>query len=336
MATIPVKVAESDASRALAAEGLPRLSQGKVRDTWRLDQYAELLLVLATDRLSIFDFVLPVLVPRKGEVLTALTHFWLTKILSDFPHHLVASSEDPRLNMAHDIKRDVPSLPLERCLVIQRVEIPPFEMIFRHHLGGSVWRAYEERGVVAGHKLLSGLKRWQFLESPLFTPSTKEQEGHDVNITMEEYVQAMGDRGHRAIRMFMDAYERAYNYAKQRGILILDTKFEGLDVIADEVLTPDSSRFTTAEDLEAAIRDGRDPIFYDKELVRQWGRKVQTPWGIGINNLDPTNTEHLAFVAGLEVPDEVVAATTQRYLEIFFMLTGLKLHEYQEAEMGIA
>lgn len=336
MAVLPVSVAESETSRTLVRAGLTRIHQGKVRDTWGLDPGGALRLVVATDRISIFDLVLPVLVPRKGEVLTALTHFWLSGPLKDFPHHLVRSEENPKLNMVHDVREVIPDLPRERCLVVQTVEIPPFEMTFRHHIGGSVWRAYEDHGVVAGHKLPPGLKRWQFLESPLFTPSTKAQKGHDVNVTVEAYLEVMGERGMRAIRMFMHAYTTAYEYAKERGILILDTKFEGLDVIADEVLTPDSSRFTTVEDFAAAMEVGRDPVFFDKEPVREFGRSVDTPWGKGIQRLDPTDLQHLSFVASLTIPDAVVSATTARYLDIFQRVVGISLSEYQRTEMGIA
>jgi len=337
MATIPDGVAESETSRVLARAGLKRIHQGKIRDTWSLDSENVLRLVVATDRMSIFDFVLPVLVPQKGEVLTALTQFWLSGPLKEFTHHLVGAVKNPSVNMVHDLKALIPDLPLARCLVVRTVEIPPFEMIFRHHLGGSVWKAYRETGVVAGQRLPPGLQKWAFLPDPLFTPSTKAQEGHDVNITVDQYLEAMGERGSRAIRMFMDAYVRAYQYAKERGILILDTKFEGLDVIADEVLTPDSSRFTTVEDFETTIREGRDPVFYDKEPVREWGRTVRTPWGIGLNNdnLDPANPEHLQFVAEIQVPNEVVLAAMQRCLQIFSMLTGLRLEEYQQSNIGI-
>ncbi|HDH31739.1 MAG TPA: hypothetical protein ENH26_03125, partial [Candidatus Wolfebacteria bacterium] len=134
-----------------------------------------------------------------------------------------------------------------------------------------------------------------------------------------------------AVEMFETIYTAAYNYAKKRGILILDTKFEGDEVIADEVITPDSSRFTTIDDWEKAMTEGRDPIFYDKEPVRQWGKAIETPFGsTGIHKLDPENADHVKFVHELEVPAEIIEETTNRYLDIFQKITDSDLDDYQK------
>ncbi len=312
-------------SDQLSSLGWLQFNRGKVRDTyWRSDDLG-CLLVVATDRLSIFDFVLPTLVPQKGVILTALTHFWLTRVLTDVEHHLTDLLVDS-------------ALPRERCLLVRKVAMEPFEMIFRHHIGGSVWKEYQKQGTAGGHILPDGLTRWQKLNSPIFTPSTKEESGHDVNITAASYLEARGEEGRQNVEKLSGAYSRAYAYAERRGILILDTKFEIATpfTLADEVLTPDSSRFTVATDLVAATADGRDPIFYDKERVREWGRTVQTPFGtVGINNLDPENPDHLKFVHSIEVPSEVVAETAERYQQIFEMLVGMPLSEYQRTGMGI-
>ena len=299
------------------------INQGKVRDTYRLPYGDDsLLLLCATDRLSIFDFVLNALVPDKGEILTTLTEFWFTEILAEFPNHLMSSIAYPGKNYASDLKEIFSDIPLNRCLAVEEVEIPPYEMIFRHHLGGSVFKEYQETGKAGGQKLPGGLPRWSYLDQPLFTPSTKSKDGHDANISASDYYEAMGEKGRESVIMFKDAYTKAYTFAREKGILILDTKFEGLDIIADEVLTPDSSRFTTVEDWRKAMLEKREPIFYDKEVVRQWGKTVKTPFGTtGIHMLWPKNPEHVAFVHGLEVPAEIIEETSRRYLEIFYRLT---------------
>lgn len=324
MARIPSRVPQDPTTAGLLRRGLVLVNQGKVRDMVAFGDGRPTLDVVATNRISIFDFVLPVLVPQKGEVLTALTHFWLTNVLMDFPHHLLSP-----------VYYQSEGLASWNVLQIRRVSIDPWEMIFRGHIGGSVWDQYQKTGMVAGHKLPPGLQKWQRLSESIFTPSTKEAEGHDRNVTVEEYHAAMGARADQMVNLLGSAYEIAYNYAVERGILILDTKFEGgQGVIADEVLTPDSSRFTTVEDFDTAMREHRDPVFWDKELVRNWGRTVVTPRGTkGINTLDPLSEEDLAFVASLEVPPEIIKETAARYLAIFSMLTGMPLGEYQQTKM---
>ncbi len=317
--------------------GYERVHQGKVRDTYEHPALPDILCVVATDRLSIFDFVLPVYVEHKGEVLTALTHFWLTDVLKDVPNHLIKPPSLPE------------DFPLERCLFVRKQTMQPYELIFRCHIGGSVWKQYQADGTVAGQKLPGGLKKWQRLNEPLFTPSTKAEVGHDENITRREYVDTMGDAGFNTIDWCRQAYLDAYHYAKQRGILILDTKFEtdaNPFCLADEVLTPDSSRFTTTEDYEAAMIEGRDPIFFDKQPIREWGKTVET-WCedengrkiVGINNLDPANHLHRNFVCnGLHDIDklkEAVIEASTRYLQIFEMLVGVPLDEYQQTRMGV-
>lgn len=191
--------------------------------------------------------------------------------------------------------------------------------------------------MAGGHSLTPGLAKWSRLDRPLFTPSTKAESGHDKNISANEYFAAMGQDGYNCASMFEKAYSIAYEYAEARGILILDTKFEGLTMLADEVLTPDSSRFTTVEDWELAMKEGRDPIFYDKEPVREWGRTVQTPFVnrngksiIGLHKLDPEDPAHLEFAHSVAVPPEVVQQTTARYLDIFEKLAGESLEDYQQ------
>ncbi|MEN9327680.1 MAG: Phosphoribosylaminoimidazole-succinocarboxamide synthase [Candidatus Parcubacteria bacterium] len=347
MAQLPDSVRElqldgEPASEYLGRRGFKLIHQGKVRDTYVNVNHPDRLLVIATDRISIFDFVLPTLIRGKGEVLTALSHFWLTVILSQWPNHLIPSVLAPRFNAAYDLAEDFnfrgSEFPLTRSLVVKRQNMQPFELIFRRHLGGSVWNTYQNTGAIGGHTLPAGLARWARLDQPLFTPSTKEEVGHDLNITADQYLAAMGSEGQAAHHALLHAYNKAYDYAYERGILILDTKFEvgSPFVFADEVLTPDSSRFTTVEEYAKAIAGGHDPVFYDKEPVRIWGRSVETPFGVtGINNLNPANPDHVAFVHSLEVPSHIEYDTTKRYWKIFYMLTGEDIDDYHRRAMGL-
>ncbi|MFH1608969.1 MAG: phosphoribosylaminoimidazolesuccinocarboxamide synthase [Patescibacteria group bacterium] len=347
MAEVPFGLQEDDHSNYLQENDLKRIHQGKVRDTYRLDD--ENLLVVASDRISIFDFVLDALIPQKGEVLTALTHFWLTKVLN-VRHHLVQSKNQQRFNAVIDVADRLPELQIERCLVVKDFskDLYPFEMIFRHHIGGSVFKKYQETGIAGGHELTPNLPKWSKLEKPIFTPSTKEEVGHDVNVdefffftNMEQ--KGLLDESVNVVKMLTEAYSSAYAFAEEKGILIIDTKFEvaGMTIV-DEILTPDSSRFVFKTDWEQAMKDGRDPDFLDKEPVRDWGRKILTPFFdkkgekiIGINKLDPENPEHVDFVHSLEVPEEIIKDTTKRYSDLSKLITGRSLALYQFEELDV-
>jgi phosphoribosylaminoimidazole-succinocarboxamide synthase len=319
--------------------------QGKVRDTYDVGRiFPDTLLMLASNRISIFDFVLNALVPKKGEVLTALTHFWLTKILNAFPNHLVESKKYQGRNLAFEMKHDstgalaaLCDIPLERTLAIKRAQVMLWEMVYRHHIGGSVWKEYQKNGTVAGELLPPGLRKWAKLDAPAFTPTTKSPDGHDEPVTVKEFMERTGFEGISAAEILSNIYRIAYNYGDSRGILILDTKFEtDGHMVVDEALTPDSSRFVDKADWQEAINAGREPRFLDKEPVRIWGRGVMTPFRdatgyiMGINNLKTDDPKHLAFVHSLPVPEKVIAETTARYLEIFLRLTGMHLEEYQK------
>lgn len=322
----------------LGTRRFTRSHQGKVRDTYVSRGMVDGLTVVATDRVSALDVVLPQSIPRKGEVLTAMTFWWLGQAPEEFRHHLVPSIRDRRFNMAYDLGNTHPGFPVERTLVVEKREILPFELIYRAHLGGSVWKKYLERGIVAGRPLPKDLAKWSKLSKPLFTPSTKAQEGHDVNITQQKFFRETGREGRDFAAHLGRFFEWAYGVARERGIVILDTKFEGDgEIICDEVLTPDSSRFTSIESLEQAVAAGdRDPEFMDKEPVRVWLRlRLKELFG-SIDAFDPKNPEHVARVQGLEMPSEVVAETSERYLKIFERLTGKPLDQFQEEDMGVA
>ena len=189
-----------------------------------------------------------------------------------------------------------------------------------------MWADYETSGVVAGRRLPTGIRKWGFLWEPLFTPSTKAGAGeHDENITVERFLAETGEAGEQAVHLAKTAYQLAYQYARRKGVLILDTKFEGFGILVDEVLTPDSSRFTTEESyFQEAMAQGKDPIFYDKQLVRDVGAAIETPWGRGVRSLDPKQPEQLHWMEG-ELPkffsEELIAETSNRYQQIFTWLS---------------
>lgn len=349
MASVPTHLEKDALPEFLFNEGFQRMSQGKVRNTYTLNE--KYLLVVATDRVSIFDFVLGNPVPNKGEVLTALTHFWLTKILPEFRNHLISSAINHKFNAAYDMRASFyPDLSIERCLIVRNMknDLYPFEMIYRHHIGGSIFKSYQKTGIVSGVKIEANLPKWSKLRKPLFTPSTKEEIGHDINVNAQYFFDEMSKQGKNdeavtVFKMLSDAYAKAYSYAEEKGILILDTKFEVAGkMIVDEILTPDSSRFVLKDDWEKAMEEGRDPYFYDKQLVRDWGAKVPTNFFddkgekiVGINKLDPKNPDHVNFVHNLKIPYEIIKETTRRYLKIFELLTGKTLEEYQRNDMGV-
>ncbi len=339
MAHIPEKVRKQALVRSMLNQ---LISQGKVGDKYNFPLEAGKLMSVRSDRLSVFDFVLLLLAQYKGQVLTALTDFWAHEILEPMgiKHHLVKSKRYPGRNLARDAGDFFSDLDLSRTLVIQGAEVLEFELIFRHHPGGSVWKQYLKDGTIAGIKLPEGLKKWQKLDTPIFTPSTKATKGHDVNITVDEFYAATGKEGRKIVDMLMEVYMAVYGYCEQRQILILDTKCEGNkdgDMILDEWFTPDSSRFVKKAEFLEAFTAGKEPGFMDKQPVRDYCATITTPFKdsegkqiIGINNLKPDNLEHLEFVSNLELPQRVADETSQRYLEIFQLITGMPLSEYQE------
>jgi phosphoribosylaminoimidazole-succinocarboxamide synthase len=276
-------------------EAAVHVGSGKVRELYKLD--AERLLLVATDRISTFDVVLPTEIPDKGRVLTGLSAFWFARTRDLVPNHLLAVRPDGRSTEC----RQLAMLPLE-CVV-------------RGYLAGSGWKDYRETGVVCGHVLPEGLRESERLVEPIFTPATKAQEGHDQNIDRERAAALVGDDRLREVEQTALAlYCFASEHAAARGILIADTKFEfGLDgdgrlVLADEAFTPDSSRFWPAADYEP----GRAQPSYDKQFVRDYCEAA------GWDKTDP----------GPELPVNVVAGTRARYLEAFERLTETAFEDY--------
>jgi len=306
--------------------GLSLLSQGKVRDTYGLPDYPDNLLPVASDRISIFDHVLAALVEGKGAILTAMNVFWRAEVLKGFEHDLVAFGTGIDKFLPEAL-RGRPELQA-RALVIRKLEMDPVERIVRGVLTGSSVEPYMETGMVCGHRLPPGLHDGSKLPFSIFTPTTKEEEGHDVHITADSVAEKYGVMPER---ISLQAYTQAAEFAAGRGILLADTKFEGVgSVIADEVLTPDSSRYWSIAAWIEAQKKGKLPQAYDKEFVRTWGKEI------GINKRDPKKPEDVAWVHDQIVPQDVLAQTTRLYRYIFWRLTGMMLEWFQKEKMDIA
>ena len=271
------------------------VASGKVRELFELD--SERLLLVASDRISTFDVVLPTEIPDKGRVLTGLSGFWFARTPEIVPNHLLALREDGRSTEA------------------RRLSMLPIECVVRGYLAGSGWKDYRSSGVVCGHRLREGLRESDRLPEPIFTPATKAQTGHDENISREQAAELVGaDLLADVERISIELYRFASEHAAERGILIADTKFElGLDAhgvltLGDEALTPDSSRFWPADEYEA----GRAQPSFDKQFVRDYCETL------GWDKAPP----------GPELPDDIVAGTRARYVEAFERLTGIAFADY--------
>ena len=276
-----------------------RLYQGKVRDTYDLGE--GLLLMVATDRISAFDVVLPTGIPEKGAVLCQISEFWFNKTAHIIPNHFVSLATDRSdLDLSHEIAR--------RAMVVKRAERIDVECIVRGFITGSAWSEYRRSGTVAGQPMPEGLRDGDMFPEPLFTPSTKAEEGHDENITVAQMEDLVGNElTDRLAQASIDVYATARDYAKEKGIIIADTKFEfgiidGEISLIDEVLTPDSSRFWDMD----GYAPGKSQPSYDKQFVRDW--------------LDDAGWDHEPPAP--ELPGDVVASTAERYLEAYRMLTG--------------
>ena len=271
------------------------VGSGKVRELFELDD--ERLLLVATDRISTFDVVLPTEIPDKGRVLTGLSGFWFARTRDIVPNHLLALRADGRSTEA------------------RKLSMLPIECVVRGYLAGSGWKDYGETGEVCGHRLPEGLRESDRLPEPIFTPATKAQEGHDENIDRERAAELVGaDLFAQVERISLDLYRFAADYALERGIVIADTKFElgvgpdGVLTLGDEALTPDSSRFWPADEYEP----GRGQPSFDKQYVRDYCESL------GWDKSPP----------GPELPGEVVAGTRARYVEAFEQLTGIRFDDY--------
>ncbi|TAK05620.1 phosphoribosylaminoimidazolesuccinocarboxamide synthase [Patescibacteria group bacterium] len=312
--------------------GLELVRRGKVRDTYTLPDPSKLL-VVASDRISIFDFVLNALVPQKGAVLTAMNRFWRTEVMREqFAHDLVASGSAIDAHLPEALQGN--QMLQMRATVVRKLLMLPVEAIARGCLTGSGLAAYKKTGEVCGHKPPEGLQDGDRLESPLFTPTTKAEVGHDEHISAESVREQHGDV---VENLTLRLFEKARAFAQDRGIVLADTKFEyGFDddgqlTVGDEVLTPDSSRFWDGRQWAAAQAKARreSPTSYDKQFVRIWGKTR------GIDKKKPESDYDVGWVHGQIVPPEVLVQTARLYRYIFWRLTGRKLEAYQKEAMGI-
>jgi phosphoribosylaminoimidazole-succinocarboxamide synthase len=338
-ANLPVSVASDPLHTVLEKAGFARLHQGKVRDTYAVPGHTDRLLLVASNRLSIFDFVLPGLVPDKGAVLTALTVFWLTEVLADTPHHMLAFGRDLAAQLPAELAQNTDFL--SRAMLVKKLNMAPVECVVRGYLTGSGWSAYKREQAVCGHALAEGLHDGSKLPAPIFTPTTKADIGHDEAI---DYKLVRSEHGMWLEELTLKVYQTLADYAATRGIILADTKFEFGEggILGDEVATPDSSRFWDKAEWQAAVAERRSPSGYDKQPVREWGKTVVTPFTAdgkavtGIHKLDTEDKPHLDFVHGLTVPQDVLTETTRRYRRIFELLTGSSLDAFQREKMGLA
>ncbi len=299
---------------------LPLLSRGKVRDVYEAGP--DMLLMVASDRVSAFDVVLPQPVPGKGEVLTQITAWWLSRLQETQDHHLISV-------MPEEILKRIPELAAtreqweRRSMLVKRTEPVLVECVVRGYITGSAWKEYRTQGTLAGESLPDGLQESQRLDPPIFSPATKAQEGeHDENITFQQTVEILGsDLAYELQRRSLEIYSAGAEAAEARGIILADTKFEfGVDsggelILIDEVLTPDSSRFWPREHYQV----GRGQPSLDKQPIRDyldglpdWNKKPPPP----------------------DLPEAVVNASRDRYLEIFRRLTGTELASYVPPRFG--
>ena len=277
------------------------VKRGKVRDVYEVDDNH--LLIVATDRISAFDCILPTAIPRKGEVLTALSRFWFEKLQHVVPNHL--ETDNSTLLPPRIIEGGLD----KRSMLVRKTEVFPVECVVRGYLAGSGWKDYLRTGSVCGHKLPDNLSESAELPEPIFTPSTKAEEGHDENISEEVVRNMLGDETASRLRnISLQLYKEAREYARQRGIIIADTKFEfgrdsgGEIILIDEALTPDSSRFWPAE----TYSPGKSQPSFDKQFVRDYLETLD--W----NKQPPAPP----------LPEDISKATTERYLEAYRLLTG--------------
>lgn len=284
---------------------LKLVRRGKVRDVYEVDD--DHLLIVATDRISAFDCILPTAIARKGEVLTALSKFWFERLAHVVSNHLITTNLEEMpvvIERAENLKR--------RSMLVRKADVFPVECVIRGYLVGSGWKDYLRTGEVCGHKIPKNLPESAELQEPIFTPSTKAEEGHDENITEEQVCGIIGrETTDRLREISLMLYKEARDYARRRGIIIADTKFEfgrdknGEIILVDEALTPDSSRFWPAE----SYSPGRSQPSFDKQFVRDyletlnWDKRPPAP----------------------QLPAEVSSATTSRYLEAYRLLTGQDL-----------
>jgi phosphoribosylaminoimidazole-succinocarboxamide synthase len=297
--------------KTTSPEPLALLQTGKVRELY--DAGGDRLLMVATDRISAFDVIMAEPIPEKGRVLTAMTAYWLEALRDLAPNHLLTADAAEFPEGAAALPGGLDAL-AGRSMLVRRAEMLPIECIVRGYLAGSAYKEYEREGTVHGMKMPSGLRHAERLPEPIFTPSTKATEGHDLNIGMDEAADLVGrEAAAAAAELCLAAYRRAADRAEQHGIVICDTKFElgyidGALSLCDEVLTPDSSRFWPADN----SAPGTNPPSFDKQPLRDW--LEEQPW----DKKPPPPA----------LPDEIVTATSRRYVDAYQRVCGRRLADW--------
>ena len=280
---------------------MKKIGNGKVRDIYDV---GDSLVLVTSDRISAFDCVLPNTIPHKGEVLNRISAFWFDFCKDIIPNHMISINNS-------DMTEDFQTAEFhDRCMLVKKLKMLPIECIVRGYITGSGWESYQKNGSVCGIKLPEGLRESEKLPTPIYTPTTKATEGHDEHISFEQTAQLIGeDLATQCRDKSIEIYSKCAEYALSRGIIIADTKFEfGVDedgktiVLADEVLTPDSSRFWPAD--EYAV--GRSQKSFDKQYLRDWLKNS------GWNKQPPAP----------ELPEDVIKVTSEKYLEAFRLLTS--------------
>ena len=286
--------------------GIPKVGQGKVRELFEIDGH---LLMVATDRISAFDVILPNAIPHKGKVLTQLSAFWFERLEGMVDHHLVSVQVDEFPAPLQPFREELAG----RSMLVRKCTPLPIECVVRGYLAGSGWAEYRRSEMICGNRLPSGLVESAELPEPIFTPATKATNGHDENISFDRAAQIIGPELAEQVRdLSLRIYNRAREYALEKGIILCDTKFEfGMEgsrlLLIDEVLTPDSSRFWPADEFEP----GKSQPSFDKQFIRDF-----------LETLDWDKAP-----PGPELPSSIVEATSQRYLEAYRLLTGKNLAE---------
>ena len=299
--------AAPDHPEAVCISELDFLRSGKVRDIYQVGE--DQLLIVASDRISAFDCILPNAIPHKGQVLTQISRFWFDKFSSIVSNHLIATDVKEFPAPLRDRLSDETRTELDgRSMLVRRAEVIPIECVVRGYLAGSGWKEYQQTGAICGHHLLPGLVEASRLPTPIFTPATKAEAGHDINISIDEMSRIVGKELTQKLEaVSLQIYAEAAAYAETRGIIICDTKFEfglrnGELILVDEVLTPDSSRFWP----KAQYAPGKSQPSFDKQFVRDyletldWDKQPPTP----------------------ALPKSVVEATSAKYLEAYRLITG--------------
>ncbi|RLV89003.1 Phosphoribosylaminoimidazole-succinocarboxamide synthase [Spathaspora sp. JA1] len=292
---------------------LPLIARGKVRDIYQVDN--ETLLFVATDRISAYDVIMANGIPNKGKILTKLSEFWFNFLADSIPNHLIVTNNDDAnlfTKLPQELSQPKYKAQLSgRSLLVKKLKLIPLEVIVRGFITGSAWKEYKKSGTVHGLNVEQGLVESQEFPTPIFTPSTKAEQGeHDENISPEQAAKIVGQElCDKLASKAIELYSKAKEFAKTRGIIIADTKFEfGLDsednlVLVDEVLTPDSSRFWNAKTFEL----GKSQDSYDKQFLRDW-----------------LTSNNLAGKDGVKMTEEIASQSKEKYIEAYESLTGEK------------